>query len=168
MQDSIVLREEIPNDISHIHSLTEAAFRDMPYAGGDEQDVIDRLRDAGALTLSMVALFEGKIVGQITFSPATSRNGADSWLALGPVSVMPEFQGRGIGSRLIENGLARFRQAGYKGCILTGNPDYYCRFGFEKAPQNAPANEPAEYFQLISFTGSPTTATFEFHPAFYG
>ncbi len=64
------IRAEIEDDIAGIRQLTQLAFRDRPYAGGDEQDVIDRLRVAGALTLSLVAVIDGELVGQVTFSPA--------------------------------------------------------------------------------------------------
>lgn len=161
------LRIESPSDLESISSVTELAFRDRPYAGGDEQDVIDRLRASGALTLSLVAILEGELVGQITFSPATLSDGTGPWFALGPVSVLPEHQGEGIGSQLINQGLSTMEELGALGCILTGNPVYYCRFGFEVSPDHAPENEPAEYFQLKLIGAEKAEGTFCFHPAFY-
>jgi len=151
-----------------IREITELAFREMPFAGGDEQDVIDRLRCCNALSLSLVAELEGEVVGHIAFSPALSEDQSDQWFALGPVSVLPEFQTRGIGSALVESGLKRIKGRNALGCILTGNPEYYRRFGFALSPQHVPLNEPKEYFMLRLFTSIQPTGAFSFHPAFYG
>ena len=136
MMDNLILRVERPEDHAAIYALTAAAFADMPYAGGDEQDVVNRLRDAGALHLSLVAVLDDKLVGQATFSPAENADGSGPWYALGPISVDPALQGRGIGGRLINAGIAQLKPA--LGCILTGNPDYYQRFGYEAAPDTPP------------------------------
>jgi putative acetyltransferase len=162
------IREEQAADRPTIHAVTEAAFRHMPYADGDEQDVIERLRAALALTLSLVAVENSKVIGQVTFSPATITEGTGPWFALGPASVAPSRQGCGVGSALIAEGLARITALGALGCILTGNPDYYSRFGFHIAPQNTPDNESAIYFQLKLISGAQPAGRFCFHPAFYG
>ena len=86
------IRAETAADQHAIRSVTEAAFRGRPYAGGDEQDVIDRLRAAGVLTLSLVAEIDGEIIGHIAFSPAELSDDSQPWFALGPVSVLPEHQ----------------------------------------------------------------------------
>lgn len=139
----------------------------MPFAGGDEQDVIDRLRAQGALFLSLVAIIDKEVIGHIAFSNAFVEDGSLPWFALGPVSVTPTHQLHGIGSALINTGLATIEQAGALGCILTGNPEFYKRFGFEPAPQNVPANEPEEYFMLKLFKGVHPVGKFKFHKAFY-
>lgn len=161
------VRFEIPADSHHIHQLTELAFRGRPYAGGDEQEVVDRLRACEALTVSLVAIDKGELVGQITFSPATAADASQPWFALGPVSVTPNRQGEGIGALLIEQGIMQIVKLGALGCILTGNPKYYQRFGFELAPENAPTNEPAEYFMLRLLGGQKPAGRFAFHDAFY-
>jgi putative acetyltransferase len=163
-----IIREEIASDKLAIRRITEAAFKDKPYAGGDEQDVIDRLRDSGALCLSLVMSDGDKVVGQISFSPATFSDGSEPWFALGPVSVLPSRQGLGLGSSLINEGLTRINDMGALGCILTGNPEYYLRFGFELAAVNVPSNEQAEYFMLNLLGGDKAQGTFAFHKAFYG
>jgi putative acetyltransferase len=99
------IRPEVPADHRAIYDLTKRAFAAMPYAGGDEQELIDQLREAGALALSLVAEKDGKLVGQITFSPAFAANGSSGWYALGPVSVDPELKHQGIGSQLIRAGI---------------------------------------------------------------
>ncbi len=164
----IKLRQENSTDHEVIRDLTELAFRDMAFADGDEQDVIDRLRLCGALSLSMIAEVDGKVVGHIAFSPATLTDGSSPWFALGPVSVLPSLQRQGVGSALIEAGLAHIQDTGALGCILTGNPLYYRRFGFELAPQNVPANESEKYFMLKFLRVTQPAGSFGFHAAFYG
>jgi len=162
------IREELSADHETIHALTEEAFRDRPYADGDEQDVIDRLREAGALALSLVCVLDDEIVGQINFSPAQLKDGCEPWFTLGPVSVVPAHQGRGIGSALIRQGLNKIKDRGALGCILTGNPAYYQRFGFVVSPAHCPADEPGEFFMLKTFGAIAPVGQFSFHPAFYG
>ncbi len=162
-----ILRPERPGDEAAIAELTELAFRGRDYAGGDEQDVIDRLRARGGLVLSLVAELEGEIVGQVTFSRATVADGSSPWFALGPVSVTPDKQGIGIGGQLINSGLAEMQALGGHGCILTGNPVYYRRVGFELAPANSAVDEPAEFFQLKLFGGKAPEGAFAFDRSFY-
>jgi putative acetyltransferase len=161
------IRNECNSDVDAIRSTTEHAFHGMPYARGDEQDVIDRLRCANALTLSLVALMDAKVVGHIAFSPAEAGDVSHSWFALGPVSVLPEWQGQGIGSALIKRGLAQLENLDAAGCILTGNPQFYRRFGFQLAPDNAPQNEPAEFFMIKPLSSKTPPGRFAFHEAFY-
>ena len=161
------IRAESPDDEDLIRQITELAFKGRPYAGGDEQEVIDRLRTAQALTISLVAELDGEIVGQITFSPAHQADGSSPWFALGPVSVLPTHQSHGIGSALINAGLQQIEALGALGCILTGNPDYYQRFGFELAPDNVPVQESPEFFMLKRLKGAAPDGRFSFHAAFY-
>lgn len=170
--DTLNLRPETAADHHAIAALTKAAFLGRPYADGDEQDVIDRLRARSALTLSLVAMAPEGMLGQITFSPATVDDGSGPWYALGPVSVAPTHQGQGIGSALIKAGLDQIDALGALGCILTGNPDYYQRFGFAVTPSLAPEREPGAFFMLRMAQGlasaAPPQGRFAFHPAFYG
>jgi len=169
----IEIRDEQSEDASEIRRITELAFRGKPYAGGDEQDVIDRLRKAHALTLSLVATdgenaHGDRIIGHAAFSPAVLNSGTNPWYALGPISVTPEAQSQRIGSQLINIGLERLAHEGALGCILTGNPEYYRRFGFVVSPMHCPKGEPSEYFMVKQFTKTPLVGKFAFHGAFYG
>ncbi len=164
----IRIRPEAPADVPHIHRIIEAAFAGKPYADGDEQDLVDTLRNLGALTLSLVAERDGEIIGHIAFSPAFTAASTQSWFALGPVAVQPAMQGMGVGALLIESGLERLRENEADGCILTGDPGYYERFGFAVSPAHAPAEEPAEFFMVkLLNTGQMPTATIRFHSAFH-
>lgn len=153
-----ILREERPGDEAAIHDLVRRAFIGRPYADGDEQEVVDRLRADGDLLLSLVAEQDGKIIGQITYSPAVLVNGDQDWVVLGPVAVDPDNQGRGIGRALIEEGEAMMRGRGMAGITVLGNPAIYGRFGFA---QNTPmwlAGELGWAFQVKSLSG-PIPAT---------
>ena len=139
-----------------IHGLIDRAFFGKPYADGDEADLVRVLRAEDALSLSLAAVLTDQaevVVGHIACSPAFPQDGSTGWYAIGPVAVEPERQGQGIGGRLMRAALMRLAGLGAQGIILTGDPNYYRRFGFALAPALTPANEPVDYFMAKSFTG---------------
>lgn len=160
------IRQERPGDATTIHVLTDAAFKGMPFSDGTEARVIDGLRAAGALTLSLVAVQDGAIVGHVAFSPVTINGEAGDWCGLGPVSVWPDRQRAGVGQALIREGLLRLRSMGAGGCVLLGDPAYYARFGFENDPDLRHAGAPAWAFQCLTLNGPRPTGEVSFHPAF--
>src|SRR5260370_325303 len=103
---TIQLRHETPDDIAAIEAVTIAAFADAPHTSHTEQFIVRALRDASELTLSIVAEEHGQVVGHVALSPVTITNDhghkAKGWCGLGPISVLPQRQGHGIGSRLME------------------------------------------------------------------
>lgn len=157
------LRPETPADADAIRALTQRAFAGRPYASGTEAALVDALRLAGALTLSLVAEEGGQILGHIAFSPAT---GAADWFALGPISVEPARQRQGIGTALIQAGLDALRAQGARGCILIGDTGYYARHGFAPRPDLCPPGEPAAHYMIHAFGPAPT-APLAFHPIFH-
>jgi len=159
------IRQERPEDATTIRALTEAAFKGMPFSDATEAKVIDALRAAGALTLSLVAL-DGEIVGHVAFSPICINGEAGDWYGLGPVSVWPDRQRTGIGQALIREGLQRLRSKDAGGCVLLGDPAYYRRFGFENDPDLYCAGAPPGAFQRLSFNGSRPRGEASFHPGF--
>lgn len=165
---SFRIRPEGSADFAAIRDVTRAAFAGKPYADGDEHELIGTLRDCGALELSLVAEQAGQVIGQITFSPAYPADGSDRWFALGPVAVLPEHQSKGVGAALIHQGLQTLGEAGAAGCVLTGNPAYYRRFGFALAPDQVPVEESADYFMLKPLASNAPGCAIGFHPAFYG
>ena len=126
------VRQEKPEDIPAIHRLNAAAFGQEA-----EADLVDQLRAANALTLSLVAVEEGCIVGHIAFSPATIVSGQQALAAIGlaPMAVSPERQRRGIGSQLVDAGLNEIRKLGHRIVVVVGHPGFYSRFGFLSARQ---------------------------------
>ena len=160
------IRAERPEDAEAIRQVTAAAFAPMPYSAGTEPRIVDALRDAGALTLSLVAEREGRVVGHIAFSPVLIDGQASGWYGLGPVSVAPALQRQGIGDALIREGLQRLKDLGAGGCVLLGDPGYYARFGFETDPRLTYAGGPAEDFQRLTLREPQPTGDVSYHPAF--
>lgn len=162
----IAIRPESPGDEATIHALTTAAFDPMPFSDGDEPDLVDQLRDDGDLTLSLVAEDDARIVGHIAFSPITIEDGATNWFGLGPVSVWPDLQHRGIGGALVRRGIADLTATGARGFILLGSPDYYSRFGFKHEPQLTYPGPPPEFFQALLIEGALPQGKVSYAPAF--
>jgi putative acetyltransferase len=166
--NELTIRDETPDDVDAIFALTEAAFRDSGLPGQrTEQYVITGLRAAGALTISLVAEEAGRIVGHIAFSPAAISDGTTGWHTLGPVSVLPEGQGQGVGSALIRQGLDRLRALGAKGSVLVGHPGYYPRFGFVHRDDLGYEGIPPQVVFALSFDGHYPAGVVTDHPAFH-
>ena len=162
------IRGERPEEAEAIRTLTEAAFAPMPYSDGTEHALVGALRDAGALAVSLVATEEGRLVGHVAFSPVTVDGRDVGWFGLGPISVEPTLQDRGIGSALVRAGIERLRRLGAGGCVLVGAPGYYGRFGFETDPRLTYAGAPASVFQGLVLRDPMPEGAVRFHPAFGG
>jgi putative acetyltransferase len=161
-----VIRQESPTDAAAIHAVTAAAFLDAPHTAHTEQFIVDAPRQAGALTISLVAEQGGDVVGHVALSPVSISDGSTGWFGLGPISVKPELQGRGIGSRLMQAAIQSLRERGAAGCVLVGDPSYYSRFGFKPEPSLVLPDVPAEYFQALPFGPSVPRGVVTFHEAF--
>lgn len=160
------IRPERPEDATTIHALTDAAFKGRPFSDNTEARVIEALRAAGALAISLVATKADEIVGHVAFSPVTINGEAGDWYGLGPVSVWPDLQLTGIGQGLIREGLRRLQAMGAGGCVLLGDPAYYSRFGFENDPHLRHAGAPAWAFQCLTLNGDRPRGEVSFHPGF--
>ncbi len=166
MDINIIIRNEIESDIKAISEITKAAFENLPISNHTEQFIINVLRDANALTISLVAEADNKVVGHIAFSPVTISDGSLDWYGLGPVSVLPELQKQGIGKSLVREGLSSLKSLGAKGCVLVGDPGYYERFGFRNLPGLILDGVPQEYFLALPFEGNKTRGVVVFHEGF--
>lgn len=179
-----VIRPEAADggDAGEIRSLTAAAFDGIEQSDGREPAIIDALREAGALTLSLVAVRSGWVIGHIAVSPVTltGQDGSDGsggevpgrWFGLGPLSVSPAHQGEGIGAALIRAALEFLdTEEGAAGAVLLGEPAYYRRFGFgarEGLVMEGLPEEHSDYFQALRLDGESTypRAVVSYHPAF--
>lgn len=134
----IEIRPQRPEDIVAIREVNERAFGALA-----EADLVDRLRVANKAVVSLVAHYGDRIVGHILFSPISVAHAPVTFRGVGlaPLSVLPEFQNTGIGSRLVRAGLAACRQAGCDVVVVLGHVDYYPRFGFSKAKDHGLENE---------------------------
>ncbi|MEI8113101.1 MAG: N-acetyltransferase [Bacteroidia bacterium] len=137
MNLTINIRKETPEDYEKVIQLTKKTFENMPFTEGGEDKLVANLRKAPDFIseLSIVAEFNGQIVGHILFTPLQIKNGLETFesLVLGPVSVLPEFQKMGIGGQLIRAGHQKAKELGFQSVILIGHPEYYPRFGYRKA-----------------------------------
>ncbi len=145
----IQIRLEQPEDLAHIHLVNQQAFTQEA-----EALLVDKLRARGKAVFSLVAFAGPRLVGHVLFSPVhhASHPEAIHALGLGPMAVLPEFQKRGIGTLLVEAGLAECRKAQYDFVVVLGHPEYYPRFGFVPASRYGIKCEypvPDEVFMLI-------------------
>jgi putative acetyltransferase len=166
MNPKIVVRSETDADVRAITEVTVAAFKTLAVSNQTEQYIIAALRAAGALTLSLVAEMEGRVIGHIAFSPVSISDGTRNWYGLGPVSVLPAYQRQGVGKALIREGLARLKAMNAQGCCLVGHPDYYRKFGFINMPGLVLEGVPQEVFFGLSFDGHAPQGTVAFHEGF--
>ena len=96
------IRSERPADHAAIRHLIDAAFASAAHASGAEAGIVDKLRNAGQLSLSFVAETADGIVGHIAFSPVCIGGAACGWFGLAPLSVLPAAHGQGIGRALVD------------------------------------------------------------------
>lgn len=124
----VLIDPELPDDADAIRVLNDAAF-----GQGTEGAIVDALRSASSLTISLVARIGDLVVGHAAFSPVATESPGALVLGLGPVAVTPSEQRRGIGTALVRAGIERVREAGWHGVVVLGHPEYYPRFGFVPA-----------------------------------
>ena len=163
---NITIRDETAADLSAIEAVTISAFLNAPHTNHTEQFIVSALRKAGLLTISLVADAEGTVIGHVAVSPVSISDGASGWFGLGPISIVPRHQRRGVGSRLVHEALRILREQGAAGCVLLGEPEYYRRFGFQADSNLILPDVPPEYFQAISFDSSRPHGTVSYHEAF--
>jgi putative acetyltransferase len=166
MNPAIVIRNETHEDARAITEVTIAAFKTLEISSHTEQFIVEALRAAEALAVSLVAELDGRVVGHAAFSPVTISDGTPSWYGLGPVSVLPEYQRRGIGTALIKEGLSRLRDLSARGCCLVGHPEYYRKFGFANMSGLVYAGVPQEFFFALCFGRHSPQGCVVFHEGF--
>ena len=165
---NIEIRNEIPADAPAIAAVTAAAFLNAPHTGHNEQFIVSALRQAGQLAVSLVAVAEGDVIGHVAISPVSISDGTPGWCGLGPISVLPPYQRRGVGARLMREALRILRENGAAGCVVLGDPAYYGRFGFLADPALVLPGVPPEYFQALRFGSFGPRGVVSYHAAFGG
>ena len=152
------VRKERPEDVPAIRQVNERAFG-QPL----EADIVDKLRRTCEGLLSLVATDGHRVIGHILFSPATAEwpGSLVEGMGLAPMAVLPEYQRRGVGSLLVREGLTILRAASCPFVIVLGHPEYYPRFGFERASRYGLRSQwegvPDEAFMILVFD-APTLA----------
>lgn len=167
MNDTMTIRAESPDDHAAIERINIDAFANHPFSRQTEHLIVDALRDARALTLSLVAEDGDGVVGHIAFSPALIDGKDLKWFMVGPLAVRPARQSEGIGSQLVRAGVEALRQLGANGCILVGPPGYYQRFGFRHSQALSFEGVPPEVFLCLPLRGEIRQGVATHHPAFF-
>jgi putative acetyltransferase len=166
----VLIRDEAEADRRAIHALNRAAF-----GGAAEADLVDALREQADPLISLVAEEQGTVVGHIMFSPVElAGHPRLRIMGLAPMAVLPAWQGRGIGSGLVQAGLERCRELGAGAVVVLGHPDYYPRFGFSPASRfgiGCEYDAPEEAFMVMQLQPGyleGAHGTVRFHAAFDG
>jgi putative acetyltransferase len=163
---TITIRSEYLADADAIFEVTRLAFLAAPHTNHKEQFIVNALRRTGHLALSLVAVEEHRLVGHVAFSPVAVSTGDTGWYGLGPLSVLPERQRKGIGSLLVQQGMEMLRGRNAQGCVLLGDPAYYSRLGFTPCKDLILPNVPPKYFLCRSFGAFTPKGEVTFSPAF--
>ena len=166
MNKHIKIRKETEADIPFIRSVTEAAFKTAEHSSHTEHWIIDALRRNDQLTISLIAELDNKIVGHVAISPVTIASGEKDWYGLAPISVLPEYQGQGVGALLMQKALADIKGTGAGGCVVLGDPNYYGKFGFKARSEIFYVGVPPQYFQVLSFKDQFPSGDVHYHESF--
>ena len=156
---NIILRNETEKDFFAVENLTREAFWNVYKPGCDEHLLTHNIRKLPCFVkeLDFVAELDGNIVGNIIYSKSkvTDSNGTEhEFISFGPVAVYPDYQKKGIGSKLINHTFKLAEELGYTAVFITGNPDFYHRFGFVTAfdydihLKGESEDDRAEYFMV--------------------
>ena len=132
----IKIRNEKEKDYREVEELTREAFWNLYVPGANEHFIVHNLRKSKNFIkeLDFVAIHEDKIVGNIIYTLSyieDESNKKHEVITFGPVSILPEFQNRGIGRKLIEYSINKAKDLSYKAIIIYGYPDYYSKYGFK-------------------------------------
>ena len=162
----MIIRSETPRDFDVVREVNIVAFEHHPFSHQTEHLIVEALRAADALELSLVAEIDDEVVGHIAFSAASIGGTSSGWFLLGPVAVLPDHQGRGIGRALVETGVDALRSRGARGCVLVGDPVFYRRFGFRQYPGITWESVPDENVLCLSMSGDAPVGEVSHHRAF--
>lgn len=166
---AVTLRGERAGDAAALACVIVAAFADEPQGGQFERRIVDALRVDGRLSVSLVAVRDGRLVGHVAFSPVAIGAGGEGWHGLAPLAVWPGCQRQGIGAALVRAGLDALRRAGARGCVVLGEPAYYARFGFGPAGDIVFPQAPPDALMALPFgEHAPRPAgALRYHASFY-
>ena len=163
----LTVRREEARDIEYIYNINFRAF-----GREEEGKLVDRLRGRVYPFISLVAEEEGRPVGHILFTAVIVGDSILSATGLGPMAVLPEYQGEGVGSALINEGLRVCREERIEAVFVLGHAGYYIKFGFEHASRRGiywKSSEFAPYFfvlELVPGALDGVQGEVVFHPAF--
>lgn len=168
----VTLRDERPRDVDAIARVIVAAFAAEPQHGQFERRIVDTLRADDALSVSLVAERDGRVIGHVAFSPVSIGGepaGAQRWYGLAPLAVSPDCQRRSVGAGLVRTGLDALRRLGARGCVVLGEPAYYARFGFAPSGDIVFPGVPPGYFlaQPLDEAAPRPSGAVRYHDVFH-
>ena len=148
----IEIRQENNKDYEEVYNVVKMAFESAKHSDGNEQDLVVDLRKSKNFIpkLSLVAIYDDKIVGYILFTKI--KIGKSTELALAPLVVLPEYQRQGIGKKLIKEGHKIAKKLGYHFSFVLGSEKYYPKSGYVPASRygiKAPFEVADENFMAI-------------------
>lgn len=146
------IREENINDYEQVYNVIKTAFEKAEHNDGNEQDLVIALRKSNSFIpeLALVAVYENKIIGYVLFTKI--KIGDSTELALAPLAVLPEYQRKGVGMRLITEGHRIAKQLNYNYSVVLGSNKYYSKSGYIPASKyniKAPFDVEDECFMAI-------------------
>ena len=149
MSTEIIINKESASDIDQVRKVNIAAF-----GRNDEARLVDRLRNTGIPYISLTAIKEHEVIGHILFTRVelSGYEGELNLTGLGPMAVRPEYQGFGIGTRLVKHGLSECNNSDSDAVVVLGHPEYYQRFGFVPSASYGIHSEfevPSEAFMIL-------------------
>lgn len=172
MIENIIIRQETKLDYIQVFELIKNTFKNAEHSDGNEHYLVERLRKSASFIpeLSLVAEYNKKIIGHILFTEV--KVGNTTQLALAPLTVLTDFQRRGIGKTLIKEAHRIAKNIGYEYSILLGHMSYYPRFGYIPAIKfgiQCPFDVPSEFFMALNLQGKSTmlNAIVEYPPEFF-
>ncbi len=135
---AFIIRNEEEKDYFEVENVTREAFWNVYHPGCNEQLITHNLLTNTAFVkeLDFVIEKDGEILGTIIYSLVQLKlegGGIKHFICFGPVGIRPDYQGKGLGQKLIEYSLEKAKELGYSAVFITGNHKYYHRFGFESA-----------------------------------
>ena len=154
------IRQENMSDHEQVYNVIKTAFEKAEHSDGNEQDLVIELRKSNSFIpeLSLVAVDENKIIGYVLFTKI--KIGDNTELALAPLAVLPEYQRKGIGTRLVKEGHKIAKQLNYNYSIVLGSNKYYPRLGYIPASRyniKAPFDVEDDYFMAIKLNENAKT-----------
>lgn len=157
---NITIRNETEDDFFETENLTREAFWDLYQPGCDEHLILHQLRESEVFIpdLDLVACEGDRIIGNIVYTRAKVKNGEDEKevLCMGPLSVLPEYQKKSVGSFLLRTSIGKARSMGFPAVVIFGDPEYYHRFGFVNAETysiQTSEGQNLEPFMALDLTG---------------
>jgi predicted N-acetyltransferase YhbS len=161
----MIIRPEQPADAQSIRTTIERAFANHPHSTHNEQRIVDALRAANALSVSLVATDGDTVIGHVACSRVVIERQQGNWYGLGPISVAPSVQRRGVGTKLMHAAIAELRERA-DGIVLLGDPAYYTRFGFKACTGLLLPGVPATHFLYLAFVQNLPQGVVTYHDAF--